>query len=118
MALKVSREDVWAAKLADLSAHPLGRELAAATGASMAGRAGYAVAGRIPFEEVKLVGGIAGRGGKDILNLTGKAGEVLRVGVSFGGVTDWGREQDFKVNWPSALMFSDPTRSAPFVMGP
>ena len=111
------RENVWAAKLDDLSAHPLGRQLAAVTGASMAGRAGYAVMGRIPFDEVKLVGGIAGRTGKDIAAMTGRAGEVVRVGVSFGSITAWGREQDYKVNWPAAMMFSDPTRSSPFALG-
>ena len=39
------------------------------------------------------------------------------MGVSFGAITCWGREQDFKVNWPAAMMFSDPTRSAAFVLG-
>ena len=86
-------------------------------GASLDGKPGYAVMARIPFEEIKLVGGIAGRGGKDILPMTGAAGEVLRIGVAFDGVSHWGREQDFKVHWPSGLMFSDPTRNVPFVLG-
>jgi len=111
------RENVWAAKLNDLSSHPLGRRLAAITGVSFSGKPGYAAMGKIPFEEVKLVGGIAGRGGREILPTTGAPGEVVRIGVSFGGITAWGREQDYKVNWPSSLMFSDPTRSAVFVMG-
>ena len=33
-----------------------------------------------------------------------------------GGVNARGREQDFKTNWPSTLMFSDPTRSAEFIL--
>lgn len=82
----------------------------------MAGRAGYAMMGRIPFEEIKLVGGIAGRSG--ITNTTGAAGEIIRIAVAFDGVCSWGREQDFKVAWPCGLMFSDPTRSVPFVFAP
>jgi hypothetical protein len=111
------RQNVWAEKIADLSTHPLGKQLQSVTGASLAGRPGYAVAGRIPFAEVKLVGGIAGRSGKDVVDMTGKAGEIIRIGVSFGGICEAGREQDFKVNWPSTMMFSDPTRSTPFVFG-
>lgn len=111
------RENVWAAQIDDLSTHPLGRMLGAATGTSFQGKKGYAVAGRIPFIEVKLVGGIAGRGGKDILSIKGEPGEVLRVGIAFDGINQWGREQDFKVYWPSGLMFSDPTTLAPFVLG-
>jgi len=111
------RENVWAATLDDLAAHPLGQRLAAVTGASLRGRTGYAVMGKIPFPEVKLVGGIAGRKGKDILPTTGKAGEIVRIGVAIGAISAWGREQDYKVAWPSAMMFSDPTRSQPFVLG-
>lgn len=111
------KENIWAAKLDDLSGHPLGRHLAAVTGASFKGRPGYAVMARIPFAEVKLVGGIAGRGGKDILPTTGAPGEVLRVGVSLSCINAWGNEQDYKVNWPASLMFSDPTRSCPFAFG-
>ena len=111
------RENVWATRYDDLSQHPLAAQLAAATGASFKDRKGYAVMGRIPFEEVKLVGGIAGRGGKDILNMTGQPGETVRIGIAFDGITAWGREQDFKVYWPGAVMFSDPTRSTPFALG-
>ena len=50
--------------------------------------------------------------------MTGKPGEVLRIGIAFGNISAWGREQDFKVNWPATLMFADPTRSMPFVLGP
>jgi hypothetical protein len=71
---------------------------------------------KIPFEEIKLVGGIAGRKGKDILPMTGQAGEIVRIGVAFGGINAWEREQDFKVYWPIGLMFSDPTRNVPFVL--
>jgi hypothetical protein len=109
------RESVWGEKIADLSSHPLGRRLAGIVGTSLAGRAGYAVMAKIPMEEVKLVGGIAGRG-KEILNMTGKGGEVMRVGVTVGAVAAPGREQDFKVSWPAGMMFSDPTRSFPFVL--
>ncbi len=41
----------------------------------------------------------------------------MRIGVAFDGVSHWGREQDFKVYWPCGLMFSDPTRNVPFVLG-
>jgi len=111
------RGNAWAAKLDDLALHPLGRQLAAITGVSMQGKKGYAVMGKIPFAEVKLVGGIAGRGGKDILNMTGRPGETVRVGLTLSNVTAWGHSQDYKVQWPSAMMFSDPTRSAAFVLG-
>jgi hypothetical protein len=113
----LAQENVWGAKLNNLSSHPLGRRLATITGVSFEGKSGYALMGRIPFEEVKLVGGIAGRGGKEVIDTTGKPGEVVRIGVAFGGISAWGREQDYKVNWPSALMFSDPTRSVPFALG-
>jgi hypothetical protein len=108
---------VWGAKLADLAAHPLGRQLASFTGVSMAGRSGYALMGRIPLAEIMLVGGIAGRKGGQILPATGAPGEIIRLAVAFGGISAWGREQDFKVNWPATLMYSDPTRSMPFVLG-
>jgi hypothetical protein len=111
------KESIWAAKLDDLAAHPLGRHLGAVTGVSFKGKPGYAVMGKIPFAEIKLVGGIAGRKGKDILPTTGAAGEVLRVGVSLSCINAWGNEQDYKVNWPAGLMFSDPTRSCPFAFG-
>ncbi len=108
---------VWGAKLTDLAAHPLGRQLAGFTGVSLAGHAGYALMAKIPFEEIKLVGGIAGRKGGEVRSMTGAAGEVIRLGVAFGGISAWGREQDFKVNWPATLMYSDPTPSMPFVLG-
>ncbi len=73
--------------------------------------------GKIPFPQVKLVGGIAGRAGGKISEMTGNAGEVVRIGVNFAGNTAWGRSQDYKVGWPSGLMFSDPMRSAVFVLG-
>ena len=111
------RENVWAAKIGDLSTHPLGRMLSGITGTSFKGKPGYAVMGRIPFPEVKLVGGIAGRGGKEVLNMTGRPGEIVRIGIAFDGITAWGRQQDFKVYWPSSVMFSDPTRSYPFELG-
>jgi len=108
---------IWGTTLADLATHPLGRQLANYTGVSFSGRTGYALMGRIPMEEIKLVGDIAGRKGGEILPMTGQPGEILRIGVVFGNISAWGREQDFKVNWPATLMFSDPTRSMPFVLG-
>jgi len=108
--------NVYAVKLSDVGGHPLGRQLGDIVGVSLKNRKGYMAMGRISMEEVKLVGGIAGRGGKDILNMTGKGGEVIRVGVNFGGNMTWGRSQDYKVAWPNSLMFSDPTRSAPFIL--
>ncbi|MGA2618607.1 MAG: right-handed parallel beta-helix repeat-containing protein [Thermoguttaceae bacterium] len=108
-------ENVWGARLDDLSADPLGRQLAEITGASMKGKRGYAVMGRIPFADIKLVGGIGGRGGTDILDLKG-AGDIIRLGVDFDGILSWGHAQDFKVAWPLSLMFGDPTRSTPFVL--
>lgn len=109
-------ENIWGAKLDNLAVHPLGLQLADITGVSFDGKKGYAVMGRIPFDEIKLVGGSGGRAGKEILPTTGKPGEIMRIGVSFGAISAWGREQDYKVNWPGSLMFADPTRSVPFMM--
>jgi hypothetical protein len=114
----LAQENVWGATLDSLAAHPLGRQLGEAAGVSFEGKPGYALMAKIPFAEVKLVGGVPGREGKAILPLTGAAGEILRVGVAFDGINRWGREQDFKVYWPIGLMFSDPTRNVPFVFGP
>ena len=113
---ELDKSNMYATKLDDMASHPLGRQLGDIVGVSLKGRKGYAVMGRIPMEEVKLVGGIAGRGGTEILNMTGQGGEIIRVGVNFGGIMTWGRSQDYKVAWPNSLMFSDPTRSAPFVL--
>ncbi len=110
-------ENVWGRKLDDVSAHPLGRQLAEITGVPLHGRKGYVVMGRIPMEEIKLVGGVAGRGGTDILNMTGQGGEVIRIAVAFSGNVAWGHSQDYKVAWPAGMMFSDPTRSSAFVLG-
>ena len=68
-------------------------------------------------KKVRLVGGIAGRKGADILPTTGAPGEILRVGVSLSCINAWGNEQDYKVNWPASLMFSDSSRSCPFAFG-
>jgi hypothetical protein len=113
----LAAENVWGRKLEDVSAHPLGRQLAEIIGAPLDGRKGYVVMGRIPMEEVKLVGGVPGRGGADILNMSGKGGELIRVAVAFSGNVAWGHSQDYKVAWPAGMMFSDPTRSSPFVLG-
>lgn len=112
----LAAENVRGQKLPDLSKHPLGRRLDAIIGGGLSGKAGYALTAKIPFDEIKLVGGIAGRG-KEILNMTGTPGEVIRVGVTVGAITAHGREQDFKVGWPAGMMFSDPTRSQPFLLG-
>jgi hypothetical protein len=110
-------ENVWAAKVDDLGGHPLGQQLATITGVSFTGKPGYAAMARIPMSEVKLVGGIAGRKGGEIAHMTGAPGEVVRIGLSLGCINVFGHEQDYKVNWPSTLMFSDPTRSAVFELG-
>lgn len=107
--------NVWGMKVDDLSRHPLGRQLSDITGVSFAGKKGYVVMGKIPFPEVKLVGGIAGRNG--ITDIKPGAPEIVRIGVNFGGVTSWGHSQDYKAGWPSSIMYSDPTRSANFVLG-
>jgi len=109
------KENIWGVKLESVQSHPLGRILASVAGRSLEGKPGYALMARIPFEEIKLVGGIAGRSGGQILPLEGKAGDVMRVGVAFDGIAAWGRSQDFKVYWPIGLMFSDPTTNVPFV---
>ena len=111
------RESVWGAKLPNLAAHPLGRRLAAVTGKSFEGKPGYAFMARIPFEEVKLVGGIAGRKGTEILPLNGAGGEIIRIAVSLNCLSAFGRCQDYMVDWPVGRMFADPTRSCPFVLG-
>jgi len=113
----MSDTHIWGALLPNVAEHPLGKLLGAAVGASLEGKPGYALMARIPMEEVKLVGGIAGRRGGEILPMTGKPGEALRIGVSFDGMSVWGRSQDFKVYWPAGLMFSDPTTNVPFVLG-
>jgi len=111
------RENIWAMKIANLDDNPLGRQLAGITGASFVGKPGWAVCGKIPLEEIKLVGGAPGREPAQVTPMTGQPGELLRIGIALGAVSAPGREQDFKVNWPAGLMFSDPTRSGNFVMG-
>jgi hypothetical protein len=110
-------DSVWGVRLDSVASHPLGQLLGAAIGASLEGKTGYALMARIPMEEIKLVGGIAGRLGGQILPLTGAKGEVFRIGVAFDGVVAWGREQDFKIYWPIGLMYSDPTTNIPFELG-
>jgi hypothetical protein len=73
--------------------HSLGRDLGEYLGVTLRGRKGYAVMVRVPMDEVRLVGGIAGRTGDQALPMTGNAGEVLRIGVNFSGIVAWGREQ-------------------------
>ena len=72
--------------------------------------------GAVPHD-VRPRGPAGGRGGKDTLPTTDAPGEVLRVGVSLSCLSTWGHEQDYKINWPASLMFSDPTRSCPFAFG-
>ena len=110
--------NVWGKRVESLADHPLCAYLVGATGASFEGRSGYALSAKIPFEEIKLVGGIAGRKGKEILPMTGQPGEIIRIGLAIDGISYWGREQDFKVYWPCGMMFSDPTRNVAFVLGP
>ncbi len=109
------KENVWGEKIADLSANKLGQRLEAITGTSFAGKPGFAVMGKIPFEEVKLVGGIAGREGK-VLPMTGQPGEIVRFAVSLNNISLRGRCQDYMIDWPAGRMYADPTRSYPFRM--
>ncbi|MBI4023544.1 MAG: right-handed parallel beta-helix repeat-containing protein [Verrucomicrobia bacterium] len=111
------RENVWAERTKNLGAHPLGRQLAGLTGTPFDGKEGYVVMARIPFAEVKLVGGIAGRDGGKILSMTGQPGEIVRVAIGLNNISAWGRVQDYMVDWPVGKMFSDPTRSYPFALG-
>lgn len=111
------RESVWAQKLTDLSSNPLGQQLAAITGASFMGKPGFAVMAKIPYEEVKLVGGYGSGRGDGVVAMTGAEGEVIRVAVSLNKIISWGRTQDYMIDWPSGKMYSDPTRSYPFVLG-
>ena len=69
------------------------------------------------LEEIKLVGGIAGRKGGEIRPTTAGPGELIRLGVAISGMSAWGRAQDYKVYWPLGLMFSDPTSLTPFAFG-
>ena len=110
-------ENIWGSVIADLSSHTLGRQLATMTGVSFQGKTGYALMAKIPFNEVRLVGGIGGRTGTDILPTTGAAGEILRIGVALNNISAWGRSQDYQVDWPVGKMYSDPTRSYPFKFG-
>jgi len=110
-------ECIWGAILANVADHPLGQLLSAAVGTSLDGKPGYTLMAKIPIEEIKLVGGIAGRKGGEVLSMTGKPGEIIRIGIAFDGMSAWGRSQDFKVYWPSGLMFSDPTTNVPAVLG-
>jgi hypothetical protein len=71
---------------------------------------------KIPFDEVKLVGGIAGREGK-ILPMTGQPGEIVRFAVSLNNISLRGRCQDYMIDWPAGRMYADPTRSYLFTMG-
>src|SRR6185369_3886387 len=58
-------ENVSAKKLESVADNPVGARLATVTGADFNGKSGYAAMVKIPFEEVKLVGGIAGRQSKE-----------------------------------------------------
>ncbi len=104
-------EDVWATPLDDLGAHPLGQTLAAMTGISMTGKKGYAVMAKIPFAEIKLVGGVGHPEG--ITDMTGAPGEVVRAIVSQACVFTWGSYQDAKISWPPSQCFFDANRSIP-----
>jgi len=113
----IGDEDVWGKIIPDVGAHPLGQYLAGMLGASLDGKPGYVLMGRLPLEEIKLVGGIAGRKGGEILPTTAQQGEIVRLGVAISGMSAWGRAQDYKVYWPLGLMFSDPTSLLPFAFG-
>jgi hypothetical protein len=111
---------IWGRQLPDIGAHPLARVMESATGADMVGKPGYAFMARIDFAEVRLVGGlpdVPGREATCTLETTGKAGEIVRIGVAVDNIEHWSREQDMKFYWPGSLMYSDATRSFPFAFG-
>ncbi|MBA3846706.1 MAG: hypothetical protein H0X45_08685, partial [Planctomycetes bacterium] len=116
MNLALPRDDVAGALLSDVGAHPLGAHLTSITGTSFARRPGYVLMARIAYPDVKLAPGIAGRSAK-VTDVTGAAGEILRLGVTIDGVTAWGTTQDFKVSWPGGMMFSDPNSLYPMALG-
>ena len=111
-------ENVWGTALTDVGTHPLGKRLETIIGTSLSGKSGFVVCGKIPFKEVFLVGGlpdVEGRQGKALLPTTGEAGEIVRISTSLNNVSMLGRTQDYMIDWPAGKMFSDPTRSFPFV---
>ena len=110
-------ENVWGVKLSDLSTHPLGQRLGEILGVSLAAKSGFALMGRIPYEDIKLVGGPGSGRVEGVVSMTGAPGEVVRVAVSLNKILDWGRVQDYMIDWPTGKMFSDPSRSYPFVLG-
>lgn len=114
---QLPNQGIWGTTLASVTDHPLGQLLSAAVGTSLDGKPGYALMAKIPMEEIKLVGGISGRKGGEVLPMTGNPGEIIRIGIAFDGMSAWGRSQDFKVYWPSGLMFSDPTTNVPAILG-
>ena len=110
-------ENAWGQKLDDLSTNPLGQLLSATTGVSFQGKPGYALMARIPYEEVKLVGGAGSGRPAGVVSMTGQPGEVIRVGMALDCISAWGHVQDYMVAWPISMMYSDPTRSYPCVLG-
>jgi hypothetical protein len=114
---KLDDANVWGKMIPDAGAHPLGRYLGNVLGTSLDGKSAYVLMGRIPLEEIKLVGGIAGRKGGEVRPTTAGPGELIRLGVAISGMSAWGRAQDYKVYWPLGLMFSDPTSLTPFAFG-
>jgi len=72
---------------------------------------------RIPLEEIKLVGGIAGRKIGDIQPTTAAEGQLLRLGVGISAMSAWGRSPDYKIYWPFGLTANDPTSLTPFAFG-
>ena len=94
---KLDDANVWGKMIPDAGAHPLGRYLGNVLGTSLDGKSAYVLMGRIPLEEIKLVGGIAGRKGGEIHPTTAGPGELIRMGVAISGMSAWGRAQDYKV---------------------
>jgi len=94
---KLDDANVWGKMIPDAGAHPLGRYLGNVLGTSLDGKSAYVLMGRIPLEEIKLVGGIAGRKGGEIRATTAGPGELIRLGVAISGMSAWGRAQDYKV---------------------
>jgi hypothetical protein len=88
------------------------------TGVSFKDKPGYAVMAKIPFEEIKLVSGIAGRPADENIRKTAlqNPGDIVRVAVSLDNISAWGRVQDYMIEWPVGRMFADVSRSYPFVL--
>jgi len=103
----------------DIGSHPLARELENIIGVSLVEGSGYVVQGKIPLRDIKLVGGLEGRPeatDEAPLDMKGRAGEVIRLGVSIDNIFSDGRMLDFQVDWPGTKSFFNATGFFPFTL--